>query len=109
MFGDETPHQFEDYPNIMSDPDYAIIVTEQIDWRDEADELKKMVRTSAGWIPVRNLRIIGLRLDEVFLLEPLQAITGARRYDSASEQLATLHWLPVKQRCRYKALLSATA
>ena len=34
-----------------------------------------------------------------------KAITGARRYDSASEQLATLHWLPVKQRCRYKALL----
>ena len=44
MFGDATPHQFEDYPSIMSDPDYANIVTEQIDWRDEADELKKMVR-----------------------------------------------------------------
>ena len=42
MFGDATPHQFEDYPNIMSDPDYANIVTEQIDWRDEADELKKV-------------------------------------------------------------------
>ena len=34
-----------------------------------------------------------------------KAITGARRFDSAREQLATLHWLPIKQRCRYKALL----
>ena len=34
-----------------------------------------------------------------------KSITGARRYDSAKEQLVTLHWLPVKQRCAYKALL----
>ena len=34
-----------------------------------------------------------------------KSITGARRYDSAREQLVTLHWLPVKQRCAYKALL----
>ena len=45
MFGDSTPHQFEDYVDIMSDPAYANIVTQQIDWRDEADELKKMVST----------------------------------------------------------------
>ena len=25
-----------------------------------------------------------------------KAITGVHQYDSASEQLATLHWLPVK-------------
>ena len=34
-----------------------------------------------------------------------KAITGARKYDSASVQLATLHWLPVKQRSQYKALI----
>ena len=44
MFGDAAPHQFEDYPNIMSAPDYANIVTEQIDRTDEADELTKMAR-----------------------------------------------------------------
>ena len=27
----------------------------------------------------------------------VKAITGARRLDSAREQLATLHWLPIKQ------------
>ena len=34
-----------------------------------------------------------------------KAITGAHRFYSAREQLATLHWLPIKQQCRYKALL----
>ena len=34
-----------------------------------------------------------------------KVITGARRFDSAREQLATLNWLPIKQRCIYKALL----
>lgn len=43
MFGDATPHQFEDYMEIMADPKLKDIVTEQIDWRDEVDELKKMV------------------------------------------------------------------
>ena len=44
MFGDAAPHQFEDYVDIMSDPDFADVVTEQIDWRDEAEELARMVR-----------------------------------------------------------------
>ena len=52
MFGDATPHQFEDYVDIMSDPDFADIVTEQIDWRDEADELAKMVRARRSYIAV---------------------------------------------------------
>ena len=34
-----------------------------------------------------------------------KTITGARKYDSAKVQLATLHWLPVKQRSQYKALI----
>ena len=52
MFGDATPYQFEDYVDIMSDPDYADIVTEQIDWRDETDELAKMVRALRSYIVV---------------------------------------------------------
>lgn len=50
MFGDATPHQFEDYVDIMSDPDYVDIVTEQIDWRDETEELAKMVRARRSYI-----------------------------------------------------------
>ena len=34
-----------------------------------------------------------------------KSVTGADCYDSAKEQLVTLHWLPVKQCCAYKALL----
>ena len=34
-----------------------------------------------------------------------KAITRARRFDSATEQLFVLHWLPVKKRAEYKALL----
>ena len=52
MFGDASPHQFEDYVDIMSDPDYVDIVTEQIDWRDETEELAKMVRARRSYIVV---------------------------------------------------------
>ena len=34
-----------------------------------------------------------------------KAITRARKYDSATEQLFTLHWLPVKRRAEYKGLI----
>ena len=34
-----------------------------------------------------------------------KAITRARKYDSATEQLFTLHWLPVKKRAEYKGLI----
>ena len=34
-----------------------------------------------------------------------KTVTKAKRYDSASEQLKTLHWLPIVQRAKYKCLL----
>ena len=40
MFGDAPSHQYEDYVDIMKTYSF---VTEQIDWRDEADTLNKMV------------------------------------------------------------------
>ena len=60
MFGDATPHQFEDYVDIMSDPDYVDIVTEQIDWRDETEELAKMVRAQRSYIcsAMQNKQIV---------------------------------------------------
>ena len=40
MSGDAPPHQYEDYVDIMRTYSF---VTEQIDWKDEADALNKMV------------------------------------------------------------------
>ena len=40
MFGDAPPHQYEDYVDIMRTYSF---VTVQIDWKDEADALNKMV------------------------------------------------------------------
>lgn len=34
-----------------------------------------------------------------------KSITGAKKYDSASDQLKTLHWLPIAQRAKFKSLL----
>ena len=36
-----------------------------------------------------------------------KCLTGARRYDSATEALRSLHWLPVKARAQFKILLFA--
>ena len=40
MFGDARPHEFADYKKIMEDYPF---VEDQLDWRDEADELKRQV------------------------------------------------------------------
>ena len=40
MFGDARPHEFADYKQIMEDYPF---VEDQLDWRDEADELKRQV------------------------------------------------------------------
>ena len=40
MFGDAPPHQYKDYVVIMRTYSF---VTEQIDWKGEADALNKMV------------------------------------------------------------------
>jgi hypothetical protein len=34
-----------------------------------------------------------------------KVITGAKKFDSASDQLLALHWLPVKQRVIFKLLI----
>ena len=40
MFGDATPHEYECYTDILEQFPY---VEEQLDWRQEADELLRMV------------------------------------------------------------------
>ena len=40
MFGDARPHEFADYKQIMENYPF---VEDQLDWRDEADELKRQV------------------------------------------------------------------
>lgn len=42
MFGDAYPHDFEDFPRILEDPEYPL-AQHQLDWRDEADDLLQMV------------------------------------------------------------------
>ena len=42
MFGDAYPHDFEDFPRILTSTKYKL-ATRQLDWRDEADDLLRMV------------------------------------------------------------------
>lgn len=48
MFGDAYPHEFEDFMDIMKNYPH---VQQQLDWRDEADQLLSMVSVQASITP----------------------------------------------------------
>lgn len=59
-----------------------------------------------------NSLFIGLPKTSIDKIQTVQNacakfLTGARKFDSATEQLKTLHWLPIKFRVQYKLMLLA--